>query len=371
MPIVCPTCGTPAPNTARFCERDGTRLRAEPIGESDAPMIVSTAVSANPTVVPPAPAPVGATKTACRCGAGMESIVDGFCAACGRKWFPPRTPLARDHVEKSASPVLGGVTDRGQKHPRNEDDFAVTKSETGAEILVVCDGVSASEEADRASAIAAKTVIDKLSQTGECGDDAHALRAAVFAANAAVCALHRSTPGAISDPPETTLVAAVVRQRAATIAWVGDSRAYWISGDVSAARLLSHDHSWMNEKVDSGEMTEAEAGANRLAHAITRCLGTGESEDSEPTITRFVFPDAGGYLLLCSDGLWNYAPAPSQIAALIHAAPQTEGVAAIARSLVAWANAQGGRDNITVALLAVPDTPPCGKKEILNYELPN
>ncbi|MBC8135555.1 MAG: protein phosphatase 2C domain-containing protein [Fibrella sp.] len=342
MPIICPRCGTTAPDGAAFCERDGTQLR-ETTAETPMP-------SASLTVSLPVPTPA----TGCRCGAGPEARADGYCNSCGRKWVEPRKPLPRDHVELALSLSFAGVTDRGQRHSKNEDDFAISFTGAGAAVLVVCDGVSSSEEADRASAIAAKTMCARLSEPTTDGEGA--FREAVAAANVAVCALHSNAPGATSAPPETTVVAAIVRERAAILGWVGDSRAYWIdSSDPTAARLLSHDHSWLNEVVDSGEMTAAEAGKNRLAHAITRCLGTfDDPSTSEPTITEFAFGAAGGYLLLCSDGLWNYAESPAQIAALVHAAPQSEGAVAIARHLVAWANAQGGRDNITVALLAVP-----------------
>ena len=350
MPILCPTCGTLAPDDARFCERDGTRLT-----EADAePLPTATGAAMVPVAAPTAAA------VACRCGAGPEARVDGYCDTCGRKWVPPRTLLPRDHHELVLSLSCAGVTDRGQRHHRNEDDFAVSLTNRGEGVLLVCDGVSSSEDADRASAIAAKTLRERLTDLSAEADMDTALRQAVAAANHAVGALSSTTPGATSAPPETTMVAAVVRERTAFLAWVGDSRAYWIDRQNSTASLLlTHDHSWWNEMVDSGQMTPEDAGMNRLAHAITRCLGTAadDADSSEPSLATFPFPDTGGFLLLCSDGLWNYAPTPLQITELVTAAiaaPPTEGVVAIARTLVAWANAQGGRDNITVAVWEVP-----------------
>ncbi|MBC8142757.1 MAG: protein phosphatase 2C domain-containing protein, partial [Armatimonadetes bacterium] len=338
MPILCPLCGTSAPDDAVFCEQDGTRLRESPPG-------AATLLAAPVLLAAPLPS--------CRCGAGAASNVDGYCDACGRKWVQPRKALPRDHIERALSLGFAGVTDRGQRHSKNEDDFAISLTDAGDAVLVVCDGVSSSEEADRASAIASKTMTERLGEPTT--DAANAFRIAVAAANRAVSALHSSAPGATSAPPETTVVAAVVRNRDATIGWVGDSRAYWIdAADPEAARLLTHDHSWLNDVVDSGEMTREEAGNNRLAHAITRCLGASDDPESgEPTVTAFVFPDTAGYLLLCSDGLWNYSETPQKIAELVRDAPQNEGAVGIARSLVDWANAQGGRDNITVTLLAV------------------
>ena len=342
MPLICPKCGTAAPDNARFCELDGTRLGSEVASA------VVPARSANPTTAP------GCGK----CGAGADAQADGYCNNCGSKWTPARAALPRDHVPIALSGDLGGVTDRGMRHGRNEDDLALSVTAAGDFVLVVCDGVSSSEEADRASAIAAKTLCDRLSLPTD--DPDTALREAVAAANSAVSALSVATPGATTAPPETTCVAAYVSTRVAHIAWVGDSRAYWIDfTDTTAARILTHDHSWMNDMTDTGQMTADEAGRNRLAHAITRCLGASDDpESSEPTLATFPLPDTGGYLLLCSDGLWNYADSPAQIAALVQDAPQDGGMVAIAAALTAWANTQGGRDNITVALLRVAPVVP-------------
>ncbi len=358
----------PVPPDALFCENDGTRLKGADAPLPGSPNVAAAAIAVasdaplSTDIAPDVATDRAAAQGGCRCGAGPGArSADGFCTACGRKWVAPRTPLPRDHRETALSPRFAGVTDRGQRHSKNEDDFAIALADTDKAVLVVCDGVSSSEEADRASAIAAKTICARLSEPFADGDAETALRGAVAAANVAVSALHSAAPGAVSDPPETTVVAAVVRERTAVIAWVGDSRAYWIDGASHAAdsRLLTHDHSWMNEVVDSGEMTAEEAGKNRLAHAITRCLGASDDpEGSEPTVTTFAFPRSGGYLLLCTDGLWNYAETAAQLADRIRAERRTEGDSVgIARGLVAWANAQGGRDNITAALLAVPAVP--------------
>ncbi len=351
MPTICSTCGTPAPENAVFCERDGTRLQNTVSTPStpDSQHAAATYARTNGAATAAVAVPAG-----CRCGAEPDLRVDGYCSACGHKWVEPRKPLPRDHVERALSPAFGGVTDRGQRHTRNEDDFALSLTDGGDAVMIVCDGVSSSEEADRASAVAAKTINDRLSTAS--ADREAALRGAIAAANTAVCALYSAKPGATSAPPETTVVAAIVRGRAATIAWVGDSRAYWIDGaDTTAARQLTRDHSWMNDVVDSGEMTMDEARGNRLAHAITRCLGAADDPGgSEPSLVSFVFPEAGGFLLLCSDGLWNYADSLALIAGLVHTAPRTADAVTLSRSLVAWANTQGGRDNITATLLAVP-----------------
>jgi serine/threonine protein phosphatase PrpC len=305
--------------------------------------------------------------TACRCGAGPDALVDGYCEVCGRKWgsLPsPQTPSGlqtRDHVEVKLSEGFAGVTDRGLRHKTNEDDFAIAtlQADDGVtlSILVVCDGVSSSDRAQEASAIAATTTCAALKQSFKSGmENAEAkLGEAIAAANTAVCGLVVPASHTNREPPETTIVTAVVQDRTAVLAWVGDSRAYWIDGQSpEQSLLLTHDHSWMNDVVDSGQMTEAEAQQNRLAHAITRCLGVSDDpEGSSPSFATFSFPPAGGILLLCSDGLWNYASAPLPLATLVRDASTTDGTLGIARTLISWANTQGGHDNITAVLLVI------------------
>ena len=95
-------------------------------------------------------------------------------------------------------------------------------------------------------------------------------------------------------------------------------------------------------------MTQAEAEAAPERNAITQCLGAGAEPLTIHTSTVALEPDA--CLLLCSDGLWKYAADADQLGAL--ARPRAhEGPLAVARRLVAYANTQGGVDNITAALL--------------------
>jgi serine/threonine protein phosphatase PrpC len=158
------------------------------------------------------------------------------------------------------------------------------------------------------------------------------------------------------NPPSTTVVAALVAEGVATIGWAGDSRAYWINE--SGARPLTEDHSWQNAVVATGEITPEQAGAAPQAHAITRWIGADAGESATPGVVQHPVA-AKGMLLLCTDGLWNYAPTPEAIAHLVESGsrpaidPNTPGedALALARRLIEFANSLGGHDNITVALL--------------------
>ena len=334
----CPSCGAISPPTSRFCERDGTRL------------VVESTVAQLTTQV---------TRSLAACGCGSTAFEEGFCIACGRA--APRTSQAYDHVEQAPVAELGGVTDRGKRHPWNEDALSLG-AEVIAEpvhVLVVCDGVSQERNAQQSAQLAAEVARASLLESTRGNiDPATAMRQAILAAHLAICALPDDTQTRV-DPtknqaPGCTLVAALVRNRHATIGWVGDSRAYRFGPDLS--QLLTHDHSWLNAVVDSGELTPAEAAASPNCNAILRAVGPLNYDDgsaSEAPSADVVNCDllSGHTLLLCTDGLWRYAPEPRELAGLVRQAPVEAGPLELSRRLMEYANARGGTDNITAAIL--------------------
>lgn len=288
----------------------------------------------------------------CRCGAAPDEVDEsGYCTQCGIK----RSMVLRDHVETNISPYFAAITDRGKRHNENQDDVRIAAIDTPTGktyIIAVCDGVSGSAGASAASAIASSTACNYLvDHCMDAGFDASSLLAeAIIQAHAEVLKYEPLNNGP-KDPPETTIVAAVVQNNQATIAWVGDSRAYWYTN--SECGLLTRDHSWINDVVDAGIMTEEEACHSKMAHAIVRCLGGGEEENKDiepPSIVTYTIPP-GGHLMLCTDGLWNYTATPDEMGNLIHSYNQADTIT-LARDLVDFAIAQGGKDNITVAILA-------------------
>jgi serine/threonine protein phosphatase PrpC len=266
---------------------------------------------------------------------------------------------------------VGGVCDPGLRRPHNEDAFAVATGVVGVErwsVLVVCDGVSSSTHAEQASTIAAKTARDALAHFARSGDVSHeqpvvAVATAIRAAHVAVCAhgidVH-GKDGQPGNPPGTTIVVGLLWRRRLTVGWVGDSRAYWVAEHGS--ELLTRDHSWANEAVARGEVTEEEAKRSPLAHALTRCLGPLElAEDGaapgaakriaevEPEVRTRDLPGPG-WIVLCTDGFWNYFPEAGAVADLVRSAGADASPGLVARRLVARALAAGGQDNTTVVV---------------------
>lgn len=281
-----------------------------------------------------------------KCGAPSVQIdADRYCIECGFR----QVAISNDTIERQPAPNLAGASDRGRRHHQNEDAIALKIIEPDIYILVVCDGVSSSQHPELASAAAVTACLQaidiEIAKSIE-DDPATIICQGVAAALAAVNKIPIDPISSI-DPSSTTIVTAIVRDNIATIGWLGDSRAYWLAADKSD--LLTQDDSWMREAIESGTYTPAEAAASPYAHAIVRWLGADTTDDGKPNIATFDIPGKG-YLLLCTDGLWNYAPEPAYLHHLIQQSPTPDSLA-LCRHLIQYANQQGGQDNITVGIL--------------------
>ncbi|MET9468419.1 protein phosphatase 2C domain-containing protein [Streptomyces sp. NPDC006544] len=288
----------------------------------------------------------GSGKTCVACREGRVDT-DGYCEHCGHA-----QPRERDHFEEELGSVAA-VSDRGLRHHRNEDSFAVAATAlpdgSAATVAIVCDGVSSASRPDEASAAAAAAANEALLEALPRG--AHpqeAMHEAIMAASAAVNALAPEVPGA-QNAPACTLVGAVVSGGLLTIGWVGDSRAYWVPDDRAAVpRRLTEDDSWAAQMVAAGLMGEAEAYADVRAHAITGWLGA-DAYDLEPHTATFK-PDHDGVVVVCTDGLWNYAESARDIAQVLPADAAVRPLHS-AQVLVGHALDGGGHDNVTVAVV--------------------
>lgn len=310
----CSHCHTANPDDNLFCEDCGARLADE----------------------------TSAVPQSCSCGAlYSEMDEDGFCSACGRRLKRPDA----DHIELALLHDLAGVSDRGLKHNRNEDRFTLAMS-GDAYALVVCDGVSMSPDADQAASSAAECMLAALNDglAKQEVEEVNLLRHSIRSAADCVSNLRKQ----VSESPSTTLVASIVKQNKVTVAWIGDSRAYWFSN--GEARQLTQDHSWQNSPAALRAVAE-EKTAN--AHALTRWVGA-DAPDLEPEIVQTEL-HSEGLLLLCSDGLWNYAASAENMAALLSAATKPGASAlSMSRELVEYAISRGGHDNITALVLRHP-----------------
>lgn len=328
----CPGCDAEVHQQDRYCENCGQELGGQRI--------------ALPNNEPGPP-------SACDGCGGLQYDGDGYCAGCGQLRGAPD----RFAADLGAVAV---VTDRGISHARNEDAVAaaVLDGLGGTTVIVVSDGVSSSEDPQVASGTAARTGVDACRTA--LLDGLPAAEAAMAGLAAAAQAV-RDIAGANGHAPSCTYVSAVVRTDAdgteITVANVGDSRAYWLHADAPddpanpPSQRLTSDDSWAQALVDAGAMDEHAAMNDPRAHTLIRWLGAdGPVKPWSDSCIRTLRTTGPGVLLLCSDGLWNYL---SDATALAEVATATAPAVA-ARELVEFALRCGGSDNITVAIVPVP-----------------
>jgi serine/threonine protein phosphatase PrpC len=320
------------------------------------------------------PADLSGTESTCReCGGVVDS--DGYCGTCGA-----RGAKRRDHFREQPAAWVAAVCDRGIRHTRNEDAMALAAdAKPGSRaVLVVCDGVSSSVDSDQASLAAARAARDVLASSNSQGmgtGTSHIaavvarLATAADAASAAVLEVTANAattnsaagqgdgPEPATNPASCTFVAAVLEQDLLVVGSVGDSRAYWIP-DVGTATALTLDDSFSQMQIAAG-VPRGEAESGPQSHAITRWLGA-DAPDHKPTTATMTLAEPG-WLLVCSDGLWNYCSAAQDLADLVRQtssmSPAAAEPMALASALVDWANAQGGQDNITAALARIGPVP--------------
>jgi PPM family protein phosphatase len=318
----CPACSTPAAATDVFCEACGHQL-SESV-PAVAPRTTGTWIT---SAGPPDACP--------SCG-GTAFGPEGYCEACGQ-----RRPHGKDHNELKLG-NLAAVTDKGHRHHRNEDAVGIGLLAAGS-VGVVCDGVSSSTRPDAASNAAIDAALEALVEALDRGVSAgEAIAGATGAAQAAAALAAGPDPG--TNPPASTFVCAVVACDTVTVGWVGDSRAYWLPDGAGEPSCLTVDDSMATRLAAQG----VEPASPSQGGLLVRWLGA-DATDTAPHL-RTITPTGPGRVLVCSDGLFRYRPAPSDLAA---STPRT-GPLETARSLVQLALDAGGSDNIAVAILQHP-----------------
>ena len=241
----------------------------------------------------------------------------------------------------------GVATDTGNVRPQNEDAYV-----TSEQLFAVADGMGGHNAGEVASALATSLLLERAAGqtlTPEWFVDAITVINRTIHESAAesterrgmgttICALALVQPQEESSEPQQV-----------ALANVGDSRIYLARS--GTFRQLSVDHSYVQELVTEGLITEEEARVHPRRNIVTRALGI----DDRVAVDSWLIPlFSGDRFILCSDGLVDEVPT-ADIAAL---AAQQKEPQIIADALVALAKRNGGRDNITVVVVdAIGDTP--------------
>ena len=270
-------------------------------------------------------------------------------------------PLSPDNLDQFPSTKVresleaGTAQSIGLERENNEDSvFMMYGASYGEEALpefglfCVADGAGGLGHGELASSIALRAVVSNLMENAvlkelqleetdtELGIEDIA-RQAIEYANAQVI---ESANGGV-----TTLTVAMLMNGQMVIGHVGDSRAYMVEN--GRPRLLTRDHSYSWRLVEIGQITPEEAMEHPKRNQLWNAVGQGNNLVIE--IDTYPQPH-GGYLLICSDGLWGEVPESE----LSSAVALYEEPNQACEEMVRAANAAGGPDNITALLVAFP-----------------
>ncbi|GIO21919.1 Stp1/IreP family PP2C-type Ser/Thr phosphatase [Oceanobacillus sp. J11TS1] len=235
------------------------------------------------------------------------------------------------------------LTHCGQVRNHNEDAGGIFKNKSNQPIAIIADGMGGHQAGDVASLLAVENLKKRWEETEEVESREHIeqwLQNIIKETNAQI--FQKSQENKQLEGMGTTLVAAVMAGDLLTIAHIGDSRLYRARGD--SFEQLTEDHSFVNELVKRGEITEGDAEFHPYKNYIIRALGTEAEVDTDIKSLTWEIDDR---LLLCSDGLSDKL-SQTELGQLIRTDKEMEE---IGQELIDIANERGGEDNISLILI--------------------
>lgn len=249
-----------------------------------------------------------------------------------------------------------GSTDVGLLRTHNEDCFAVSDRD---QLYVLADGMGGHNHGEVASRIAVNSIFEYISSVNDndstlplsydanLRQHSNSLKRSIHTAHDRVLKAIREDGSLLGMG--TTIVTAMQKERVLTLAHVGDSRGYRLRN--GHLELLTQDHTWVNEQVVAGYLSEEQAKSHPLKNVVTRALG-GDSDILVDVLETDARP--GDLFLLCSDGLTTMLSDEEIHERLVMDTPLEE----TCRRLIHDSNARGGFDNVTVVLLKVVEVAP-------------
>lgn len=233
-----------------------------------------------------------------------------------------------------------GSTHVGLVRRSNQDSWLAAGS-----LFAVADGMGGHAHGELAS----RLIVEELGLVPAAGSMSARIAAVQSAIGRARDRLG-AVPGAALDGSGSTVAVLLVDGREAALLWAGDSRIYRRRGDV--LERLTRDHSVVQEMVEAGQISEAEAQTHPLRNRLTRAIGTSVEVSLEQ---RRIDAAPGDRFLLCTDGLHQPVP-QAELVRLTGDASLDEAV----RTLIEAALARGARDNVTAVLAEPPAAGPPG-----------
>ena len=233
-------------------------------------------------------------------------------------------------------------TDIGSKRTMNQDSVYCNEDSVGSfqNLFIVADGMGGHKAGDYASKLCVEKMVCAIEESKSI-TPVTILEEAVTEANK--CVLEEAKANAEYEGMGTTMVACTLQGNTLYIANIGDSRLYIINDDI---KQITKDHSWVEEMVKKGELTESQARIHPQKNIITRALGIDEVVHADYFEINTKPDDK---ILMCSDGLTNMVEDEDIEYIIRHSSSIEKAV----ENLVEKANENGGKDNITVILVQI------------------
>lgn len=239
-----------------------------------------------------------------------------------------------------------GITDPGCTRTQNQDAYQAEYLDKNTVVCVVCDGMGGAKSGNVASTLAVDVFVQEVKRTWVSGMDPEKadqmLRNAVKLANFTVYDQARQFEE--FDGMGTTLVAALITDKFATVVNVGDSRAYRITQ--SDVHQMTTDHSLVQMMVARGELKPEQARSYPGKNLITRAIGTEAVVECDVFHRRL---ESGECLLLCTDGLSNLVDEQEILFEVVHGINKKSSC----ERLLDIAKSRGAPDNVTCVLIQV------------------
>ena len=245
-------------------------------------------------------------------------------------------------VERGDFMFIKCKTDKGMVRVKNED-YVLSFRSSKYTLLIVADGMGGHNAGEIASSLAATTIRDFIFENYQKYEDKEELlRDAIVKSNTIV--FEKQIADEELKGMGTTTTCCIICNENLYLGHVGDSRAYFIDKD--GIRKITVDHSYVQELIKNGSITEEEALNHPKRNLVTRAVG---SEQTVIVDTKTEKIQSADIVLICSDGLTTYVNNDELYEIVL------SGKADAVEELVKLANERGGSDNISVIIAGLED----------------
>jgi serine/threonine protein phosphatase PrpC len=258
----------------------------------------------------------------------------------GKCFFALKMYFARINSMKKKRVVVSGVTRRGVAHEKNDDRYITKVLDDGINLLAVSDGMGGHPAGD----VAAEDIISCLNSININSDDKSLmLMAGVNRADAIIRNRVNKVP--MLEGMGATVTTVIINNELAWWVHIGDSRMYLMRNGL--LQQMTRDHSFLQDLIDSGDISAEDAAKHQMAHVLDQCVGCMDAGVDSGKFA--IYP--GDTILLCTDGLYRMVPD----ARIAHILLSEKSIPECVDCLLQAAMKAGIPDDTTIIVAAISD----------------